>query len=209
MNFMAPFSALRHGGVNDPACLPAWERPVSKKVASAVPSGPEFLFLRAGLLHEYLPASASTGPTVVRESVGNSWRAASVLNPPGYVRRSEDRFCEPRSRRLDRLCIKEVCCDRWPVRVVPRGWFHPWVVRQQIQQLLGCDVAASAASLAISFHPAWWVRRHSGCSGERTAAFWRQKGQVLAAERKMLEGDIRVSVLYSVVHHNEQVEHCL
>ena len=35
--------------------------------------------------------------------------------------------------------------------------------------------------LNISFHPAWQVRRHWGCSRERMPGFWRQKGQVAAA----------------------------
>ena len=56
--------------------------------------------------------------------------------------------CKPRSQRLDRLCIKEVCCDRWPVRVVSCGWFPP--LRSG-----GCGVPASAARRTVSFQPAW------------------------------------------------------
>ena len=35
--------------------------------------------------------------------------------------------------------------------------------------------------------PAWWARRHSGCSPERMPAFWWQKGQVPAADFRRLE----------------------
>ena len=52
------------------------------------------------------------------------------------------------------------------------------------------DLAASAASLTISFHPAWWVRRHSGCLRLRMPVLWWQKGQVLVADFRGLERGI-------------------
>ena len=52
------------------------------------------------------------------------------------------------------------------------------------------NLAPTTASLTISFQPAWKVRRHWGCSREIRPAFWRQKGQVAAADFRRLERGI-------------------
>ena len=50
-----------------------------------------------------------------------------------------------------------------------------------------CEVAAEAPRLTISFQPAWWIRRQSGCSRLSMPAFWLQKGQVPVADFRRLE----------------------
>ena len=49
------------------------------------------------------------------------------------------------------------------------------------------DAAADAASLTISFQPAWWVRRQPWCSRESMPACWLQKGEVPTVDFKRLE----------------------
>ena len=44
-----------------------------------------------------------------------------------------------------------------------------------------------AVSVIVSFQPAWWIRRHSGCSRDRVPALSWQKGQVPAADFRGLE----------------------
>ena len=65
-------------------------------------------------------------------SVVNGWQAGPVL-PPGYVRRSEDRLCEPRSPRLDhRRCWMTQLMPSWQRPGHPGSgiaglwWTSPW-----------------------------------------------------------------------------------
>ena len=96
----------RHGGVNDPAGLPAW------RLGSTTAGASSWLCTAgAGMAKTTCPGERSQA-TVQRRGVIALRKQRCCLRsstvggrgpscPPGYVRRSEDRLCEPRSPRLD------------------------------------------------------------------------------------------------------------
>ena len=96
----------RHGGVNDPAGLPAW------RLGSTTAGASSWLCTAgAGMAKTTCPGERSQA-TVQRRGVIALRKQRCCLRsstvgrrgpscPPGYVRRSEHRLCEPRSPRLD------------------------------------------------------------------------------------------------------------
>ena len=115
IDFMAPFSAP--GKVWSIPRLAPCSTPV---VASAVPAPLSFCFSGADLLQESGQFRVNQGlPFRVLGTVGGRGQ----FSPPGYVRRSEDRFCEPQSRRLAEagLARHPVGCGRCGAAQRTRG----------------------------------------------------------------------------------------
>ena len=107
----------RRGGVNDPAGLIAWRPvgirraggwlcPVGAPMTKKHPSRGERLSHTIQRTRGDYPSKETLLP-----SVANGSQAGPVLSP-GYVRRSEDRLCEPQCRRL-------AATEALPVAFVP------------------------------------------------------------------------------------------